>query len=143
QKHNPDKRMSICSDCYKQNLADTKRLLEERQRQQQEEQQAKQEAERVAREQEEQRRQARTLELSVQANKQCPRCKYVRTDGQLWILRNGEEHLYFPRYCTACTEATPHLIYHLICPILKQVRYVGITCQLLKSRLGGHMRNEG
>ncbi len=36
-----------------------------------------------------------------------------------------------------------HNIYILICPILNQVRYVGITCQRLEKRLAGHMRNDG
>lgn len=143
QKHDPTKRMKICIACYKQNLADSKRRQEEQQRQRQEEQrqrEAEQEAEQVAREQ---ARQARALELSIQANKRCPRCKQLRADGTLWIFSNGEEHFYFPRFCQACTDGTPHVIYRLICPIFKQIWYVGITSQPIERRLAGHMRGDG
>lgn len=150
QKHDPNKRIKICIDCYKQNLADSKRQQEEHQRQWQEEQrqrQAEQEAERLAREQAQQAREqarlARALELSIQANQRCPRCKQVQTNGVLWIWSNDEEHFHFPRYCQACTDVTPHQIYRLICPIFKQIRYIGITSQPLERRLSGHMRNEG
>lgn len=149
QKHDPNKRIKICIDCYKQNLADSKRRWEERQRQLEEEERQRrvqQEAERAAREQEKQAREqarlARALELSIQANKRCPRCKQIQTNGVLWILSSGEEHFHFPRYCQACIDATPHQIYRLICPILKQIRYIGITSQSLERRLAGHMRNE-
>jgi hypothetical protein len=145
QKNDPDKRIKICIDCYKANLAESKRQREEHQRQWQEEQQrrtAQQEAERIAREQEAHRRQARALELTLQANKRCPRCKQPRTDGHLFIGANGEERLYFHRYCQTCIDATSHIIYRLICPLLNQTRYIGITCQPLERRLAGHMRNE-
>lgn len=143
QKHDPNKRMKICIDCYKQNLAESKRRQEEWYRQRQEEErqrQAQQEAERLAREQ---ALQARALELSIQANKRCPRCKQVQTNGVLWIWNNNEEHFHFPRYCQACIDATPHQVYRLICPLFKQTRYIGITSQPPKKRLAGHMRNDG
>jgi GIY-YIG catalytic domain len=142
QKHDPTKRMKICIDCYKQNSAESKRRQEEQQRQRQEEQrqrEAEQEAEQVAREQ---ARQARALELSIQANKRCPRCKQIRTDGTLWIFSDSEEHFFFSRFCQACTDGTPHVIYRLICPIFKQIRYVGITSQPIGRRLAEHMRGE-
>lgn len=142
QKHDPNKRIKICIDCYKQNLAESKRRQEESLRRWQEGQRqraAEQEAERIARKQ---ARQARALELSLQANQQCPRCKQIRTDGHLWVEDDGKERLYFSRYCQACTDATPHVIYRLICPILNQVRYIGITSQPLERRLAGHMRKE-
>lgn len=149
QKNNPDKRIKICIDCYKQNLAENRRQQEEYQRKWQEEQrqreaarEAERQAEQAAREQWEMWRHARELELSIQANKQCPRCKKAQTNGHLWIMSDGEEHFHFPRFCQACNDATPHKIYRLICPILNQTRYIGITSQTLERRLTGHMRNE-
>ena len=135
--------MSICKDCYSHNQKEDRRRWEEQQKQHEAEQAAKEETERIAREQEQQRLQLRALELSIQANKLCPRCHQIQTNGDLWIRENGEEHFFFPRYCQSCTNATMHSIYILICPILNQVRYVGITCQRLEKRLAGHMRNEG
>ena len=100
------------------------------------------EQENQQREQERQRRQERARELCLQANERCPRCHQLRTDGDLWILSGGREHLHFSRYCENCTNSTPHSHYVLICPLLEVVRYTGITCQPLKKRLAGHVRGD-
>jgi hypothetical protein len=137
-KYVPSHRMSICKVCYKQNQEERQRQYEARMEEQKRQEEAVREAERQEREQEEQWRRARALELSLQANKRCPRCKRVRTDGQLW----GEDHLHFTKYCQECTEATPHAIYTLTCPLDGLVRYVGITCRPLNKRLTEHMKSE-
>lgn len=145
RKNKTDNRMKICVACYKLNQetrqANAARMMEEW-KARQAETAAAEEARRLAHEQEKQRRQARALELCLQMNRLCPRCHQVRTDGTLWISHNGEEHLFFRRYCQSCTDATPHKIYKLTCPILEIIRYVGITCQPLNKRLSGHMRND-
>ncbi len=73
----------ICKECYSRNQK------EERQKQWEAERAAKEEAERIAREQEQHRRQVRALELSIQANKRCPRCHQIQTNGSVWVRENG------------------------------------------------------
>jgi|SRR5579883_194183 hypothetical protein len=146
QKNNPECRIKICKTCYSENTKETRRRQEEFQHRWKEEQEAR-EAERraqaEAREQAAQARQARSYELSLQAKQRCPRCHQPRTDGDLWILTDGREHLHFSRYCENCTNSTLHAHYVLICPRLAVVRYTGITSQPLKKRLAGHLREGG
>jgi hypothetical protein len=132
--------MSICKDCYNRNNEDRKRKQEE-------ELEARKarapvvyypvvdEAEREARAQAEQQRQVLARELSIQANQRCPRCKQLRTDGHVW----PDGRLYFPRFCGTCVSSTPHSIYKMICPLIRAVRYIGITTRSLNKRLSQHM----
>ena len=138
RKNKTDGRMRICADCYMENLHETQRLQEERQQQWAKQEQERKEREAQERKERDERQAAEAREKSLQANRLCPRCKEVRTDGSLWP--NG--HLYFTRYCEACQDYTPHSIYTLTCPLLGMVRYVGITMQSLNKRLQGHMSSD-
>lgn len=128
--------------------AEIARRNEQRRRREQEQERDRQRQEKEREQEREQKRQeweraeqeqrVKDREASLAANRVCPRCKVVRTDGHLW----PDGHLYFTRYCENCTNATPHFIYKLTCPLLGLVRYVGITMQSLDRRLQGHMRND-
>jgi hypothetical protein len=108
---------------------------EEQERHQQEDEELRRQEQKREREQ-----QAQEREANLKTNQICPRCKQVRRDGKLW--ENG--HLYFSRFCENCTNATPHSIYKLTCPLLGVVRYVGITVSSLNKRLTQHMnKNSG
>lgn len=133
-----DGRMRICAQCYKDNLHETQRRQAELMQKWEQERIEREQQKQQERERQEQERQARNREASLAANRICPRCKAVRTDGRLW--ESG--HLYFPRYCEACQEYTPHSIYTLTCPLFGMVRYVGITMQSLNKRLQGHVRGD-
>lgn len=133
-----------CKECYRK--IDEARRLQWQQEQQKREQESlvKEQAERAIqqaqREAREQERRARDREESLAAQRVCPRCKQIRTDGHLW----PDGYLHFPRFCENCANATPHSIYKLTCPLLGVVRYVGITTASLNKRLGQHVnKNSG
>src|SRR6266516_584589 len=146
--------MSICKECYNSNNEDRKRKQEEEWQQKAEERKqrlaywkqleaweagkAEREAERESRAQAEQQRQALARELSIQANQRCPRCKQLRTDGHVW----SDGRIFFRRFCQACMNGTPHTVYKMICPLIKAVRYIGITTRDLNKRLSQHMQGD-
>jgi hypothetical protein len=117
QKNDPDKRIKICIDCYKANLAESKRQREEHQRQWREEQQlraAKLEAERTARmREEEQRHQVRLHEFEVwyqqQPDRRCVDCKQVFPASAFgYTFFDEVDGVWLPQLhqrCKACHEA--------------------------------------
>ncbi len=114
QKNDPEKRMKICSDCYKVGLAEGRRQREEQQRRRK----TQQEAERLARMQEEdQKRQARQRLLEAwyeqQPDRQCIVCKQILPASAFsYSQLSNVSDLWVPHLHKRCKECHDTYLQH-------------------------------